>query len=115
MKCRMIEVVTKVVFKSLAPSAAGGLGASIAGPLGGVVGATFGDFLARMLSLDQKTRVERVWDQANLLYGQKLKNGSVDRFVQNNYPRKAFDRIVEGGLLAASDAYEEKKCLLLLP
>lgn len=106
--------VKDITIDSGASVAGAGVGLVVAGPVGAIIGAVttpvLTDVLHRMLSRNEKSRIEKVADLAKQQIQEKIKAGV--KPTVNAESEKVKD-LFEGTLLAAKDAYEEKKIPLL--
>lgn len=102
--------VKDLAIDSGASVAGAGVGLAVAGPPGALIGAVVTPVLAevlhRMLSAQEKTRIEKVAALSTKLIQEKLEKG--DKPTANAHGEKVKE-LFEGTLLAAKDSYEEKK------
>lgn len=85
-------------------------GLLIAGPAGAIIGATttpiLADIFKRLLSVNERSRIEKVSSIALRLIKNKLDRGTKP---VSNAKNKKIGELFEGMLLTAKDTYEEKK------
>ena len=108
------EAIKDAVISGGTSIVAAGIGMLIGGPIGALYGAGAGpmlnDLLKRVLSQKQVSRIERTMEYASQQIQAKLNEGASPT---GNAKDPRAPELIEGVLLAASNAYEEKKIPLI--